>query len=181
MLDLKQKYNKEVLPAIQEKFGYKNTLAAPKITKVVVNVGIGRFIKDEKMQEAISADLAIITGQKPLKTLSKKAISGFKIREKMVVGLKSTLRGRRMYDFLNRLVGAAIPRIRDFRGLAETTVDKNGNLNLGIKEHIIFPEFAHEDIKFIFGLEVSVVTNTKKREESIELLKLLGFPIKTTK
>ena len=173
-----EKYKKEVIPAMKEKFGYQNDLAVPGITKVAVNIGIGKALKDEKMQETISKDLAMITGQKPVPCLAKGAISGFKIRKGMKVGLKTTLRGKKMYEFLDRLVGAAIPRIRDFRGLLEKSIDKEGNLTIGIKEHIVFPEIAHEDVRLIFGLEVTVVTNAKKRKEAIELFKLLGFPIK---
>jgi large subunit ribosomal protein L5 len=177
MMTIREKYIKEAIPAMREKFGYRNNMAVPRIMKVVVNTGIGRALKDEKMQETIARDLAMITGQKAIPTLAKGAISGFKIREGMVVGLKATLRRKRMYEFLDRLVGAAIPRIRDFRGLPEESIDKRGNLNIGIKEHIIFPEIAHEDVRYIFGLEVAVVTNAKKREEAIELFRLLGFPI----
>jgi len=163
---------------MRERFGYKNDLAVPKIEKVVVNAGIGKFLKDEKAQETIINDLAKITGQKPVYTLARKAISGFKIRKGMKVGLKVTLRKKRMYDFLDRLIHVAIPRIRDFRGIPEKSIDKEGNLSIGIKEHIIFPEIAHEDVKLIFGFEVTIVTNAKTREEAIELFKLLGFPIK---
>lgn len=175
---LLEKYKNEVVPAMKEKFGYKNNLAVPRIEKVVVNSGIGKAIKDEKIQETVSRDLSTITGQKPIPTLAKGAISGFKIRQGMVVGLKVTLRGKKMYEFLDRLIGAVIPRIRDFRGLPFKSIDKGGSLNIGIKEHIIFPEIAHEDIKFIFGFEVTVVTSAKKREEAVELFRLLGFPIK---
>lgn len=173
-----EKYKNEAISVMKEKFGYKNDLAVPKITKVVVNTGTGKALKDEKMQETISKDLTTITGQKPAPTQAKGAISGFKIRKGMKIGLKVTLREKRMYDFLNRLVGTAIPRIRDFRGIPEKSIDKRGNLTIGIKEHIIFPEIAHEDVKLIFGLEVTVVTNSKTREEAVELFKLLGFPIK---
>ena len=173
-----EKYKKEVIPTMKEKFGYQNDLAVPRIIKVAVNIGIGKALKDKKMQETISKDLAMITGQKPVPCLAKGAISGFKIRKGMKVGLKTTLRGKKMYEFLDRLVGATIPRIRDFRGLLEKSIDKEGNLTIGIKEHIVFPEIAHEDIGLIFGLEVTVVTNAKKRKEAIELFKLLGFPIK---
>jgi len=178
MNNLQDKYIKEAIPKMRERFGYKNDMAVPRIVKVVVNTGIGKALKDEKIQETIARDLAVITGQKAVPTLAKSAISGFKIREGMVVGLKTTLRGKRMYEFLDRLVGAAIPRIRDFRGLSEKLIDKGGNLNIGIKEHLIFPEIAHEDVRYIFGLEVAVVTNAKKREEAVELFRLLGLPIK---
>ncbi len=173
-----EKYKKEVILAMKEKFGYQNDLAVPKIIKVVVNTGIGKALKNEKMQETISKDLAMITGQKPVPCLARGAISGFKIREGMVVGLKTTLRGKKMYEFLDRLVGATIPRIRDFRGLLEKSIDKEGNLTIGIKEHIIFSEIAHEDVRLIFGLEITVVTNAKDRNEAVELFRLLGFPIK---
>ena len=178
MNNLQDKYIKEAIPKMRERFDYKNDMAVPRIVKVVVNTGIGKALKDEKIQETIARDLAVITGQKAVPTLAKSAISGFKIREGMVVGLKTTLRGKRMYEFLDRLVGAAIPRIRDFRGLSEKLIDKGGNLNIGIKEHLIFPEIAHEDVRYIFGLEVAVVTNAKKREEAVELFRLLGLPIK---
>ena len=178
MIGLKEKYAKEVIPKMKERFGYNNDLAVPKIIKVVVNTGIGKFLKDEKMQEIVAKDLAMITGQRPVFTLAKGAVSGFKIRKGMKVGLKVTLRRRRMYDFLDRLIGAALPRIRDFRGIPEKSIDEKGNLTIGIKEHIVFPEIAHEEVKLIFGLEVTVVTNSKKREEAVELFRLLGFPIK---
>lgn len=178
MSELKQKYIKEVIPKMEEKFGYKNSLAVPKIEKTVVNVGIGSILKDEKFQETISRDLTLITGQKPIPTLAKKAISAFKTRKGMTVGLKVTLRGKRMFDFLSRLINVALPRTRDFRGLSSKSVDEGGNLTIGIKEHIIFPEISQEEIKRIFGLEVTVVTNAETRDEAIELFRLLGFPIK---
>lgn len=173
-----EKYKKEVIPQMKEKFGYKNSMAVPRIVKVVINTGIGKAIKEEKLQESIANELAKITGQKPVPTLAKGAISGFKIRKGMAVGLKVTLRGKRMYDFLERLIGATIPRIRDFRGLPVKSIDNGGNFNIGIKEHIVFPEIAHEEIKFILSLEATIVTSAKKREEAIELFKLLGFPVK---
>ncbi len=177
--DLKEKYIKEVIPKMKEKFKHKNDLAVPKIERAVVNIGIGSSaLKDGKAQERISNDLVLITGQKPVPTLAKKAIAGFKTREGMVVGLKVTLRGKRMYDFLSRLVNIALPRTRDFRGLSPKSVDQNGNLTIGIKEHIIFPELSTEDVKRIFGMEVTIVTKAKNREEALELFKLLGFPIK---
>ena len=179
MSDLKQKYIKEVIPKMKERFGYKNNLAVPRIEKVIVNIGIGSSaLKDEKVQETTSKDLALITGQKPVPTLAKKAISGFKTRKGMVVGLKVTLRGKRMFDFVSRLINVALPRTRDFRGLNSKSVDQGGNLTIGIKEHIIFPEISTEDMKKIFSLEVTVVTKAKKKEEALELFKLMGFPIK---
>jgi large subunit ribosomal protein L5 len=176
---LQEKYQKEVIPAMKEKFGYKNDLAVPRIKGTIVNVGIGSSaLKDEKTQEIISKDLTLITGQKPVPTLARKAIAGFKTRKGMVVGLKITLRGKRMFEFLSRLINIALPRTRDFRGLSPKSIDQGGNLTIGIKEHIIFPEILGEDIKKIFGLEVTVISNAKTRKEALELFKLLGFPIK---
>jgi len=177
---LQEKYKKEVIPAMKQKFGYKNDLAVPKIEKVVVNVGIGSIItsKDEKAQETIAKDLTLIAGQKPLVTLAKKAISAFKIREGMPIGLKVTLRGKRMYDFLSRLINVVLPRTRDFRGLNPKSIDEGGNLTIGIKEHIIFPEISQEDIRNIFGLEITIVIHEKDKEKVLEFYKLMGFPIK---
>ncbi len=173
-----EKYNKKAIPVLREKFGYKNNLAVPKIIKVVINTGISETLKDQKRKEAIAKDLAIITGQKPVSTLAKKAISGFNIRKGMKVGMKITLRKKRMYDFLDRLIMATLPRIRDFRGLSSKAIDKGGNLTIGIKEHIIFPEISQEKISSIFGLQITIATSAKTKEEALELFKLLGFPIK---
>lgn len=179
MLRLKEKYQKEVVPQMKEKFGYRNDLAVPKVGKVVINTGLGKFKQDQKTIEEIERALSLISGQKPVFTLAKKAISSFKIREGMKVGFKITLRSQRMYDFLERLIYLALPRSRDFRGIEQKSIDEKGNLTIGIKEHIIFPEISHEEVKTIFGLEISVITNVKKRKEGLELLRLLGLPIKT--
>ena len=178
MNNSKKKYIDQVIPKMKEKFKYTNTLAIPKIKKVVVNVGIGNFAKDEKVRNEIAKDLAIITGQKPVPTKSKKAIAGFKIRENMIIGLKTTLRGERMYDFISRLVNIVLPRTRDFSGISPKSVDQGNNLTIGIKEHIIFPEISQENVRKNFGLEITIVTNSKTREEALELFKLLGFPLK---
>lgn len=178
MSDLKKKYISEVIPKMKEKFGYDNIMAVPKILKVAVNVGISGVSKDEKLQEFIAKDLAIITGQKPVATRAKKAISAFKTREGMEIGLKITLRGKKMFDFVSRLVNVVLPRTRDFRGLSSKSIDKGGNLTIGIKEHMIFPEISPEEIKRNFGMEITIVTNSKSKEESLELFKLMGFPIK---
>lgn len=175
---LKEKYQKEVVPLMKQKFGYRNDLMVPRIEKAVVNVGTGAYSKDEKAQEEIVRDLSLITGQRPVVTLAKKAISAFKTREGLPVGLKITLRGKRMYDFVERLINVVLPRTRDFRGLDQKSIDQNGNLTIGIKEHIIFPEVSQEDLKRIFGMEITIVTTANKKEEAIELFKLLGFPIK---
>jgi large subunit ribosomal protein L5 len=177
---MEEKYKKEVIPAMKQKFGYKNNMAVPRVEKVSINVGIGSIIasKDEKVQESVIQDITLITGQKPLITLAKKAISAFKTREGMPVGLKVTLRGKRMYDFLARLINVVLPRTRDFRGLNSQSIDEDGNLTIGIKEHIIFPEISQEDIRRIFGMEITVVTHAKDKERALALYKLMGFPIK---
>ena len=167
----------EVAPKMMAHFDWKNPMRVPRIVKVVVNTGVGR-IKDEKQLQEIVKMLTLITGQKPSWRSAKKAISSFKTRIGQLIGYAVTLRGKRMYDFLERLINIALPRERDFRGLDSKSFDKFGNLTIGIKEHIVFPEIIGEDYKFLFGLEVTVVTNAKKREEGIELLKSLGFPIK---
>lgn len=184
MLKLKEKYTKEVIPAMMKKFGYKNVMVVPKIEKVVINTGFGRMIinktsdEQKKAYKLIFDDLALICAQKPILTKAKKSISGFKLREGMSIGAKVTLRGRKMNDFLERVIHIALPRFRDFRGIDLKSFDKEGNLTIAIKEHIVFPEVSSEKAKNIFGFEITVVTTTKNKEESIELLRLLGFPIK---
>lgn len=184
MTGLKEKYKKEVIPKMMEKFGYKNVMAVPKIEKVVINLGVGRMLVQKTSQEQkdilekLSHDLSLITGQKPIVCRAKKSIAAFKVREGMPLGLKVTLRGKKMDDFLTRFIFITLPRSRDFRGIDPKAMDQNGNLNIGIKEHIPFPEISAENIRQIFGLEVTVVTTAKNKEEGLELLKLLGFPIK---
>lgn len=184
MLRLLDKYKQEVIPQMIEKFGYKNPMAVPKIEKVVVNTGFGRQIsgktndEQRKIGEFILEDIGIISGQRAVKTCAKKSIAGFKTRKGMPVGAKVTLRGKKMTDFLERLIHLVFPRTRDFQGIEPKSVDKGGNLTIAIKEHITFPEILPEKAKNIFGLEVTVVTTAKTREEGLELLKLLGFPIK---
>lgn len=171
------KYRKEVIPAMREKFGYKNIMQVPKVEKVVLNIGIGKYVKEGKMLEKIEKDLATLAGQKPIPTIAKKSIASFKIRQGMSIGYKVTLRKSKMYDFIDRLISIAFPRTRDFRGLDHKSFEK-GVFSVGIAEHSIFPEISFETLKDIFGLEVSVVTNAKNKEETKELLKLIGFPIK---
>ncbi|MBI2670223.1 MAG: 50S ribosomal protein L5 [Candidatus Yanofskybacteria bacterium] len=177
---LLEKYRKEVLPLMKAKFGYKNVMAVPKIEKVVVNVGYGRkaVAKETKAIEKIEQDLAKITGQKAAMRKAKQSISGFKVRQGLDVGMVVTLRGRRMYDFIDRLISIALPRSRDFHGLEQKVFDQHGNINIGIKEQTIFPEVTYESLKDIFPLEVTVVTTAKSKEEGVELLRLTGFPIK---
>lgn len=178
MSRLLQKYRKEVIPALQKEFGIKNIMAVPRIDKVSINVGIGRVVKDEKVVEKIAQDLAKLTGQKPVFRKAKKSIASFKIREGMNIGVSVTLRGKRMYDFIDRFVSIALPRSKDFRGIDTKNFDKNGNLNFGIKESSIFPEVTYETLKDIFSLEVTVATTAKNKERGVSLLNHLGFPIK---
>jgi large subunit ribosomal protein L5 len=177
--NLFKKYNEEVVPQIMRERGYKTPLAVPKIKKVVINTGIGSA-KDEGQKEAIKQQLALIAGQQPAGRPAKKAISGFKTRKGTIVGYSVTLRRRRMYDFLNRMLYVALPRKRDFRGLNQGAIDECGNLTIGFKEHNLFPEMAGKDIKHLFGLEVTIVTDAKTREEARELFTLLGFPFKNS-
>ena len=179
MLKLKEKYQKAVLPELKKKFGYKNDLATPRITKVVVNTGFNPDKKDAKAQKEIADSLALITGQKPAPRQAKKAVAAFKTRKGMTVGMAATLRGQRMYSFLDELINVVLPRSRDFRGLLEKNIDQGGNLNIGVREQIVFPEISAESAKSIFGLEIAVVTTAQNREEGVELFKLLGFPIKS--
>ncbi len=184
IIHLKEKYNKEAIPKMKEKFGYKNNLAVPSIKKVVVNVGFGKHItgktgqERDKIIDSFIKDLALITGQKPVLRNARKSISSFKVRKGMPVGAVCTLRGQKMYDFLERLIHIALPRSRDFKGISQKSVDREGNLTVGIKEHIVFPEVSPERAKQIFGFEITIVTNAKTKEEGLELFKLLGFPIK---
>lgn len=185
-LRLEEKYKKEVIPNLKRIFNIKNDLAVPRIVKVVVNVGIGKYLSNlsstadkEKVLEQLKKAVSLITAQWPKETKAKKSISGFKVRKGSVVGLKVTLRRKRMYDFLDRLIKIALPRIRDFRGLPLKNFDENGNLNIGIREATVFPEVALLDIARHFGLEISIVVQAKNKEQAVELFKELGFPLKT--
>lgn len=174
---MQKKYKKEVIPAMMRKFNYKNSLAVPRLEKVVVNIGTGS-VKDDGQKERIEKHLSVITGQKGSKRPAKKSIASFKIRQGSAIGYSVTLRARRMYDFLSRLIFVAIPRKRDFRGLDIKSIDKSGNLTIGFKDHLVFPEMIGEDIKNVFGFSVTVVTTAKNKEEAIEFLKMVGFPFK---
>ncbi len=178
MTKLLEKYRKTVAPALQKAFNIDNVMAIPKIKKVVINTGIGRMLKDDKAIERVKKDMTMLSGQKVVLKKAKQSIAGFKTREGMEVGIAVTLRGKRMYDFIDRLISVALPRSKDFRGIDPKNFDKMGNLNLGIKESSIFPEVNYENIKDIFSLEVTVVTDAKSQERGVSLLKLLGFPIK---
>lgn len=187
MQTLREKYNKEVIPAMMKKFGYKNRMAVLKIQKVVLNTCYGKTIsgktgsEKEKIQNFILSDLALIAGQRPALLKSKKSIAGFKLRENLEIAAKVTLRKDKMWDFIERFISLSLPRTRDFKGIDPKSIDKKGNLNMGFKEHISFPEIFTEKEKTIFGFQVTFTTNAKSKEEGLELYKLLGFPIKETK
>jgi len=178
MIRLKEKYNKQVIKALQEKFGFSNVNQAPKIIKAVINVGVGRNAKEQAFIDNAEKSLIKITGQRPVRTKAKKSISAFKIRQGMIVGLKVTLRHDRMFDFLEKLINVSFPRIRDFRGISEKMIDRTGNLTIGFKEHIAFPEIRVDEIENIHGLEICISTTAKNREEGLELFRQLGFPFK---
>ncbi len=169
-------FEKQVVPAVKKELGLKNDMAVPKFVKVVVNVGLKQGLKDPKFIDAAERTLSRITGQKPVKTLAKKSISNFKIRQGMVVGMMATLRGPRMFDFLNKLVNVTLPRVRDFRGLPPKSVDAHGNLSIGFREFIAFPEIRPEDTDYMHGLEVAVVTSAGSKDKGLALLKAAGFP-----
>ncbi|OHA64681.1 MAG: 50S ribosomal protein L5 [Candidatus Wildermuthbacteria bacterium RIFCSPLOWO2_01_FULL_48_29] len=184
MTGLKEKYEKEVIPAMMKKFGYKSVMAVPRLEKVVLNTGFGKLITAKsgddhrKTLEAIVGDMSSIAGQRAMLTRAKQSIAGFKLREGTPIGAKVTLRGAKIYGFLERLIHVVLPRSRDFRGLPLSNVDERGNLAIGIREHIFFPEVSPEKARDIFGLQVTVTTTAKTKEEGLELFRLLGFPIK---
>lgn len=177
-MNLKEKYQKEMIPKLKEKFSYSNNFLVPKIEKVIINVGFGRRAKEKEYVANIEKTLTRISGQKPVFTKAKKSISSFKIREGMIIGAMVILRGQRMYDFLDKLINISFPRVRDFRGISEKSVDKQGNLSIGFKENIAFPEVKVDDINNIHGLEVIIHSTAVKKEEGLELFKLAGFPFK---
>lgn len=176
MSTLKTTYLKKTVPALKQSLGLTNTMAVPKVEKVVINVGVGKTLKDAKLLEAIIDDVKRITGQTPIKTVAKKSIAGFKIREGQVVGVAVTLRGNRMYDFLEKLVNVALPRVRDFKGISKKSFDGHGNYSIGVKEQTVFPETIREHVEHSFGLEVNIQTNTNDDKQATELLKAMGFP-----
>lgn len=179
MLTIVERYKKEVIPEMKKIFGYKNDLAVPRLVKAVINVGVGRALKDDKFLDHATDTLVRITGQKPVMTKAKKSISAFKIRAGMVVGLKVNLRGRQMYNFIDKLINITLPRVRDFRGLEARSVDNRGNLTIGFPEHLVFPEIKSDEVERLHGLEVVIDTNAKSHQEGLILFKLLGFPIKS--
>ena len=173
---LKEKYNKEVVPALIEKFEYKSVMQAPKVEKIVVNMGVGEAVSNAKALDKAVEELQIITGQKPLITKAKKSIAGFRLREGMPIGAKVTLRGERMYEFLDKLVTVSLPRVRDFHGVSKKAFDGRGNYTLGVKEQLIFPEVDYDMVDKVRGMDIVIVTTANTDEESRELLTQLGMP-----
>lgn len=173
---LKERYNSEIRSLLQEKFGYTNPMEIPKLDKVVVNMGLGEVIQDPKALDAAVGDMTAITGQKPIVTKAKKSIAAFKVREGMSIGCKVTLRGERMYEFVDKLISVSLPRVRDFKGVSAKAFDGRGNYTLGLKEQLIFPEIDYEKIDRVRGLEICFVTSAKTDEECKELLGLMGMP-----
>ena len=178
---LLEAYRNRIVPEMVKTFGYKNSLSAPKLKKIVINVGMGEATQDIKMLEAAQNELAAITGQKPLTTRAKKSIASFKIRKGMPIGCKVTLRRAMMYEFFDRLISIAIPRIRDFRGLPVDSFDRGGNYSFGLDEQVIFPEVNVDKVIKPHGMDITIVTNAKSREEAFTLLKLFGVPFKKDK
>jgi len=176
MTRLKDKYVSEIVPAMQAKFEYKNIMEVPKLEKIVVNMGVGKAKDDSKALDNAIRDMGIITGQKPIATKAKKSVANFKIRQGMNIGCKVTLRGKKMYEFADKVINVALPRVRDFRGVSATAFDGRGNYALGLKEQLIFPEIDYDKIGDIQGMDVIFVTTAKTDEEAKELLTLMGMP-----
>lgn len=173
---LKDSYRNEVIPALMKEFGYHNVMEVPRLEKIVVNVGVGEALQNAKALDHTVQDITTITGQQPIVTRAKKSIAGFKLREGMTVGVKVTLRGNRMYDFLDRLCNVALPRRRDFRGISPDSFDGRGNYTLGLREQLVWPEIDYDSIDKVRGMEISIVTTAKTDEEGWHLLQLLGMP-----
>lgn len=178
MARLYEVYKQEITPKLMDKFQYKNVMQVPRIEKIIINIGVGEAIQNPKALDAAVNDLRLISGQKPIITKAKKSIAGFKLREGMSIGCKVTLRGERMYLFLDKLINIVLPRVRDFRGISPQAFDGRGNYSLGIKEQTIFPEIEYDKIDKIRGMEVVIVTTAKTDEEARELLKSMGMPFR---
>jgi large subunit ribosomal protein L5 len=175
---LKERYKTEVVSALMDEFGYENVMRTPRVTKIVVNVGVGEALENAKALDSTVQDIATITGQRPIITRARKSVAGFKLREGSAVGVKVTLRGRRMWDFLDRLMNVALPRVRDFRGVSPDAFDGRGNYSLGLREQLIWPEIDYDKIDKVRGMELAVVTTAETDEEGRRLLALLGMPFR---
>lgn len=178
MSRLKERYLKEAVPALTKQFGYSNPMQVPKVEKVVINMGVGDATQDSKALDAAINNLTALSGQRPAITRAKKSVANFKLREGMAIGCRVTLRGERMYDFLDKLINAALPRIRDFRGISPRSFDGRGNYTLGIREQLIFPEVDYDSIDKIRGMDITIVTTAKSDEEALALLTSLGMPFR---
>ncbi|MEA3560463.1 MAG: 50S ribosomal protein L5 [Candidatus Omnitrophota bacterium] len=178
MTRMLEKYKNEIIAKMQDKFNYKNKLSVPKLEKIVINMGVGEGAHDVKILEQAMSELILIAGQKPIKTFAKKAVAGFKIRAGVPVGCKVTLRGRIMYEFLDRLINVALPRVRDFRGVPKNSFDKKGNYSLGIVEQTIFPEIDYDKVQRTQGMDVAIVISGGSDKENFELLRLMGMPFR---
>ncbi len=176
---LKERYQKEIIPLLMKEFSYKNLMQVPRPSKIVLNVGMGEAITNVKLLDAAAHELALLTGQRPVLTKAKKSIAGFKLRAGIPIGCKVTLRGDRMYEFLDRLLSTALPRIRDFKGLSTKGFDGNGNFTIGIKEQLIFPELKYDEIMAIHGMDITIVTTARNDEEGRSLLRYFGMPFRT--
>ena len=175
---LREKYQNEIMNQLKDEFGYSNVHQIPKVTKVVINAGVGRATSDSKYIEQVKGTLRQISGQQPVETVAKNSIAGFKLRDGNKIGVMVTLRGERMYDFLDRLIAIDLPRIRDFRGISDTAFDAAGNYSLGVREQAIFPEISYEDASNSHSLQVNIITTATKPEEGKKLLELMGFPFR---
>lgn len=178
MARLKEVYRKDVVPALMEKFGYKSPMQVPRLTKITLNMGVGEALGDKKVLDNAMEDMKAIAGQQPVKTLARKSVAGFKLRQGMAIGCKVTLRGARMYEFLDRLINIALPRVRDFRGVSPKAFDGRGNYNMGIREQIIFPEIEFEKVDAIRGMDISITTTAQTDDEARALLEAFNFPFK---
>ena len=176
MSRLKERFNTEITPAMQEKFNYSSVMEVPNVEKIVVNMGVGDAVQNSKVLDKAVEELAQITGQKPLITKAKKSIAGFKLREGMPIGAKVTLRGERMYDFLDKLISVSLPRVRDFRGVSNKAFDGRGNYTMGVKEQLIFPEINYDNVDQVRGMDIVIVTTADSDEEARELLTQMGMP-----
>ena len=178
---MRETYKAEVVPYLMKRFNYKNVNQVPKLVKITINGGLGDVKDDAKKFQAVVEEIALITGQAPIVTKAKKSVANFKVREGMNIGAKVTLRGERMYEFFDRLVSVALPRVRDFQGLSTTSFDGRGNYSFGVKEQIIFPEIIYDKIDAVRGFDIMFITTAKSNEEALELLKLMGIPFKKVK
>ncbi len=178
MNSLKEKYQKEIVPALMEKFNYKSVMQVPKVEKIVINMGVGDAVQNAKALDSAVEELAQLSGQKPVITRAKKSIAGFRLREGMPIGAKVTLRGERMYDFLQKLISVALPRVRDFRGISNKAFDGRGNYTLGVKEQLIFPEIDYDKVSKVRGMDIVIVSTANTDEEARELLTQFGMPFK---